>query len=283
MKCYNCSKEIEENDICPYCTKNQIYATLNFNVKGVTFENEEGKDIQKEIRKIFLEYERNECFEKYSGYSNAEIKELQLEVAEFEDAEVEMTLKEDTYQGKPCIKIYVKKYDDTYCHVGYMPKGLVKTYLKWEKNFKHVKSDIKLVGGKIKQLEYDYITEKDKVEIVELEYGFEVELILYNDENKFKEQVEQNKQKAIKEWEEIEEQYKKEREEKKKQEVIERHNKKIEEENRKKEENQKIRNEEIEKENRRSNSIIFFITAIVSAPFIWMFWKILSFIFWIIE
>lgn len=199
MKCYNCQKEISQVDICPYCGKNQIYEKLNFNVKGVTYENEEGKDIQKEIRKIFLEYEKNGCFEKYGGYTNSEIKEMGIEVSEFEDANIEMKLEEDTYENKPCIKIYIKKYDNTYCHIGYMPKGLVRKYLKLKKFFKNMKMSINLVGGKIKQLGYDYYTDKEKVETVELTYGFEVELILYNDEKKFQDQVEKNKHKAIEE------------------------------------------------------------------------------------
>lgn len=255
MKCYDCLKEINEINICPYCEKSQIYETLNFNVKGATSENEEGKDIQKEIRKIFLEYERNGCFEKYGGYTNEEIKEFMNEVTEFEDAEVEIKLKEDMYENKPCIKIYLKKYDDSYCHIGFMPKGLVKRYLRLKQHFKEIIIEANMVGGKIKQLEYDYVTEKDKVEVIDLTYGFEVFLTFYNDERLYNGEIE-----------------------KKKQEVIESYNKKIEEENKKKEENQKIRNEKIEKENRRSNIIIFFITAIVSAPFIWLFWKILSFV-----
>ncbi len=203
MKCYNCSQEISEVNICPYCKKNQIYENLKFNVNGVTFENEEGKDIQNEIRKICLEYERNGCFEKYGGYTNQEIKEFVNEVSEFEDLQMEMDLKEDTFEEKTCIKIYIKRYDNSYCHIGYMPKGLVKNYLKLKKNFKQIKKNINLVGGKVKQLVYDDETDKDKIEIIDLIYGFEVELIFYNNEDKFKKEVEKNKAKAIEQWNKI--------------------------------------------------------------------------------
>ena len=113
MKCYNCLKEIENSKTCENCGKNQIYDTLKFNVAGVTFKNEQEKDIQGEIKKILLEYERNDCFEKYGGYTNSEIKELKIEVSEFEDATIEINLKEDIYENKPCIKIYLKRYIDT--------------------------------------------------------------------------------------------------------------------------------------------------------------------------
>ncbi len=280
MRCYNCSKEISQVTICPYCEKNQIYSTLEFNVKGTTFENENGKDIQKEIRKIYLEYEKNGCFEKYGGYTNAEIKAIDTEVAEFEDAELEMNLKEDVYEGKPYVKIYIQRYDDTYCHVGYMPKGLVKRYLKLRKNFKEIKMNITLIGGKIKQLEYDYDTENKKIEVVDLTYGFEVKLIFYNDEQKFQQEVEKNKQKAIKKWEAIKEQSNKEIEiNTEKQEItVEEIYNQVQDEAQKDTENDDFR-----KRNQKSNIIVFLIIAIISIPFIWVLWKILSIIFWIID
>ena len=36
-------------------TTSAIYETLDFNVKGVNFNNEEGKDTQKEIRKLLFQ------------------------------------------------------------------------------------------------------------------------------------------------------------------------------------------------------------------------------------
>ena len=240
--------------------ENDVYQTLKFNVKGVTFENEDGKDIQKEIRKIFLEYERNGEFEKYSGYTNAEIKEFGSEVAEFEDAQVEMKLKEDVYEGKPSIKVYIKRYDNSYCHIGYMPKGLVKEYLKLSKTYKEMKTNINLVGGKIKQLEYDDETDKEKVTVVELTYGFEVSLTFYNDEEEYQQVIEKKKQKAIQEWEAIKQQDKE-----------------------RKQEEKRIRDEEIEKIIRKNNIITFIVMAIVSAPFIWILWKIISFVIWFIN
>jgi len=234
----------------------KIFEELKFNVNGVTFQNEEGKDIQKEIRKIFLEYEKNGCFEKYSGYTNSEIKEFVTEVAEFEDAEVEMKLKEDTYEDKPCVKIYIKRYDNSYCHIGYVPKGTVKKYLKLKEHFKKMKPNINLIGGRIKQLGYDDITDKEIVETVELNYGFEVVLTFYNEEDELKKEVEKKKQEAIKQLEIM------------KNEEIEKN---------------KINNEDFSSIEAKNNIILFIITAIISIPFVWILWKILSFVFWIFE
>lgn len=234
----------------------KIFEQIDFNVKGITFKNEEGKDIQDEIRKTLLEYERYGSFEKYGGYTNEEIKEFVNEVAEFEDAEIEIALKEDVYEEKPCIKVYLKKYNNSYYHIGYMPKDLVKKYLKLKKDFKEYKISANLVGGKIKQLEYDVVTDKEKVEIVDLDYGVEVSLIFYNDKNKFQMEVEKKKQKAIDEW-----------------------NKSRKEQELKRQEEQS----EFERKQRNMNIRLFILISIISAPFIWLFWKILSFLFWLLE
>ena len=57
---------------------------MEFKVAGVTFENEDGKDIQKiiktEIRKL---KGAGEIGEKYEGYTNTEIKEMDLNVQEY--------------------------------------------------------------------------------------------------------------------------------------------------------------------------------------------------------
>ena len=241
-------------------TTSVIYETLNFNVKGVTFNNEEGKNIQNEIRKIFLEYEKNGCFEKYSGYADSEIKEFGSDVSEFEDAKIEMKLKEDVFEGKSCIKVYIKRYDDSYCHVGYIPANLVKKYLKLKKDYKEIKQEIRLVGGKCKTVEYDILTDKPNIEILELNYGFEVSLIFYNDEILYKEKIATQRKKAIAEYE-----------------------KRIKETEEKERENRKLRKEEIKGKERKTNISTFIIITIISAPFVWMFWKILSFIFWLLE
>ncbi len=271
MKCKVCNKEIQynENETCEEChqeilrrleQKERIFEELKFNVKGVTFENEDGKDIQKEIRKIFLEYEKNGAFEKYSGYTNTEIKEFVGEVAEFEDAIVKMQLKEDIYEGKPCVKVYIKKYDGSYCHIGYIPKEMIKQYLRLKEQFKKTKEHIELIGGKIKQLEYDDETDREKVVVVELTYGFEVNLIFYNDEEKYQQIVEKKKQKAIEEWETMKRQDKERREQE-----------------------EKERQEEIKRINRKVNIQIGIAITIMSIPFIWILWKIISFVKWFIE
>ena len=60
--------------------------SISFKVKGTTFKNEENKDIQKEIKKVLKEYKENDYFDElYGGYTNKEIKEIDLNISEYED------------------------------------------------------------------------------------------------------------------------------------------------------------------------------------------------------
>ena len=57
-----------------------VVKTIEFNVAGVTFKNKEGKDIQKEIKRVLKEYKQNDYFDElYGGYTNKEIKEMDLD------------------------------------------------------------------------------------------------------------------------------------------------------------------------------------------------------------
>ena len=159
--------------------------TIEFNVKGVTFENEDGIDIQKEIKKILKEYKDNNYFtELYGGYTNKEIKDMDLNVSEYEGEVFAGKFVGDEYNGEDCFKIYIKRYDDTYFHIGYAPKEIISELAKWfTKEGVKIQGIINIVGGKYKYCEIyeeDY-EEKERVATKELTYGFKVELNFYNE------------------------------------------------------------------------------------------------------
>lgn len=62
--------------------------TVGFNVSGVTFDNDKGKDIQNLLRKLGKEISRDEGIRVFSGLKNSEILEYNEEVSEFEDLEL---------------------------------------------------------------------------------------------------------------------------------------------------------------------------------------------------
>lgn len=165
---------------------------IDFKVKGVTFKNEDGKDIQKEIKRILKEYKSNNYFDAlYGGYTNSEIKEMDLNVSEYEGEIFSVKLVRDKYNNEECLKVYFKTYNDEYVHVGYAPKNKLEEISEWL-NKKDLKVDAKLevVGGKYKHTEFyeeDY-EEKERVVIEELTYGLEVALVFsdnqINQENK---------------------------------------------------------------------------------------------------
>ena len=148
---------------------------MNFNVAGVTFKNEEGKDIQKEIKRVMNEYKKNEYFSDglYNGYTNKEIKEYDLNVSEFEGYNFPIKFVGDEYEGQPCFKIYLKAYNDDYVHIGYIPKENLSEVTEWLTRDLNIMGTLKIVGGKYKHceiVEKDY-EEKEIIEIEELNYG----------------------------------------------------------------------------------------------------------------
>lgn len=157
-----------------------------FKVKGVTFENENNKDIQKEIKRILKEYKSNDYFDKlYGGYTNKEIIEMDLNVSEYEGYSFPAKLVGDEYNGEDCLKVYFKTYNDEYVHVGYAPKEKLEEITEWitKKDIK-IEGNLSIIGGKYKYLEIyeeDY-EEKERVAKEELTYGIEVTLNFYNNE-----------------------------------------------------------------------------------------------------
>lgn len=155
-----------------------------FKVAGVTFKNEDGKDIQKEIIKVLNEYKNNNYFDElYGGYTNPEIKEMDLNVCQYEGYKFPAKIVGDEYNGENCFKIYFKTYNDDYIHIGYAPKKNLEELTEWlTKENINVKGTLSIVGGKYKYCELyeeDY-EEKEKVVTKELTYGIEIQLDFYD-------------------------------------------------------------------------------------------------------
>lgn len=182
--------------------------TISFKVKGVTFKNEKGKNIQKEIKDILKEYKSNDYFDSlYGGYTNNEIKEMDLDVSEYEGYSFPAKLVGDEYKGEDCIKIYFKTYNDDYIHVGYAPKDNLNEISEWmTKEGIKTEGRLEVTGGRYKHLEIieeDY-EEKERIATEELTYGLKITLNFYDDKKDsdyFKKQEEIkrdiNREKAI--------------------------------------------------------------------------------------
>lgn len=231
---------------------------MEFKVKGVTFENEDGKDIQKIIKKELRELQENGLIgEKYEGYSNSEIKEMDLNVQEYSDVSFNVKVKEDVFEEKACVKIYIEKLDGDYVHVGYMPKKLLKEYNQFKHDGDEIIGVAELTGGRYKHCIYyeeDY-EEKEEVETVELDYGLLVKLNIEN--HKMSEQQEKKQRKT----------------------GIERIYKEIttnsfQEDGKKKNINKKKNSE---------RAIPYIMIGIICIPFIWILYKIFSFFIWLFE
>lgn len=151
-----------------------------YKIAGVTFKNENNKDIQKEIKKILREYIKEDYIDKddmFLGYSNSDIKEMTIDsVSQYEDIEFDVKLKEDVFEDRPCIKVYMKRVDNSYTHVGYIQKryNQINEVLDIINNYEIQEMKLNVVGGKIKKCEIetdDEYNEHFYVDTIQLDYG----------------------------------------------------------------------------------------------------------------
>lgn len=158
-----------------------------YKIAGVTHNNENGKNIQKEISKILREYVQSGFIDRsnmYLGYSSADIKDMDLEVSQYEDIPFKAKLEESTFDDKPCVKVYIQRADgETYTHVGYIQKRYdqIQEVINILHNYKDISLTLYIVGGKIKKCEIDYddeYNEKFYIETINLDYGLRL-LIKY--------------------------------------------------------------------------------------------------------
>lgn len=162
---------------------------IDFRVAGVTFKNEDNKEIQEEFKRIVTEYKKAgeiDETELYGGYSNKEIKEDDLNVNELQDINFRGKLVEDTYQGELSYKVYIKDAKDNYIHIGYVPRRKVQEIKEYISNTNlAMKTKFEIVGGKYKRTDDD-----ERVVTDEITYGTEVTMYFYNDEESPKKEAE---------------------------------------------------------------------------------------------
>lgn len=239
---------------------------MSFNVRGTTFKNEDGIDIQSGIKEILKEYKEEGYIEKeelYGGYTNSEIKELELNVSEFEEINFGGAIVKSEYNGELCYKIYISKIygikafeflnkgceietDENYFHIGYVPKEEIEDLEKMleNENAKKYSIYIKIIGGKYKQSYCDDSYE-EKIRTKTLTYGFEFNI--FTDDG-----IKQEKTKIQKQEENT---------------ILKENNGN----------NTKAKNEEAL--SFAINVIGHIIIAIIALPFVWFFYTILSLFF----
>ncbi|MBQ9659342.1 MAG: hypothetical protein IJV31_11400 [Clostridia bacterium] len=158
---------------------------MYFKVNGVTFNNENNISIQDEIVKILKEYKKNGYFDKfYCDYTKKEIIEMNLNVSEYEGYYFNGYIKEDLFDSKKCYKVYIECYDNSFFHIGYVPKEYINELSEWidKKELKY-NINITITGGKCKHCVYKTVDyeEIEDVEIVELNYGFNIDIQFFDD------------------------------------------------------------------------------------------------------
>lgn len=157
-------------------SKNLPIISIDFNVSGITFEDRQDK-IKKSLRNAFS----NEILYKYNGKTNKEIKDWGDTVFEADDVLVDgLTLIPTKYNGKDAIEVHIEDFTDNDIDimVGYVPQKNIKEVLQYL-DIKKEHPEYKVIqdgfirGGKGKS------PREDGIEEVELNYGIEVSLALY--------------------------------------------------------------------------------------------------------
>lgn len=157
-------------------SKNLPIISIDFNVSGITFEDRQEK-IKKSLRNAFS----NEILYKYNGKTNKEIKDWGDTVFEADDVLVdELKLIPTKYNGKDAIEVHIADFTDNDIDimVGYVPQKNIKEVLQYL-DIKKEHPEYKVIqdgfirGGKGKSPREDGIVD------VELNYGIEVSLALY--------------------------------------------------------------------------------------------------------
>lgn len=156
-----------------------------FRVAGVTKENEEGKDIQRLLKRIANEYKKDGEIESFEGYTNSEIVELGYDVAEFTDqllVDVIKLIPEPNNQyDKNAIKVYLKDIDGKQHHVGYVKREDNIKLLNELKINKIRRTTAEFIGGRIKRVDYNYEYNKDWVVTDEITRGLSIQITFDNE------------------------------------------------------------------------------------------------------
>ncbi|WP_460270468.1 HIRAN domain-containing protein [Bacillus sp. NEAU-Y102] len=148
--------------------------SLTFNVAGVTFDNDKGKDIQSLLKRIARAIAKEYNIESYGGYTNKELLEMWVEASEFEDVEfgdyISFVKDPDNEFDKNAIKVIVN-LDNKEFHIGHVPKKQNVEIGKLLDSESITSISANFVGGKTKSVDYDDEKDKDVVIITELTLG----------------------------------------------------------------------------------------------------------------
>ncbi|MEE8670420.1 MAG: HIRAN domain-containing protein [Heyndrickxia coagulans] len=159
--------------------------SITFNVAGVTFENDKGKEIQPLLRRIAREIAKEQDVESFGGWTNKDILEYMAEVSQFEDVMfgdyVSFEKDLDNEFDQNAIKVMANLNDKQF-HIGYVPKDNNVQVGKLLDDGLIDKIAASFVGGKTKEIDYDFEKDKDVVVVKELTLGVEITLILKEEE-----------------------------------------------------------------------------------------------------
>lgn len=123
----------------------------DYRVHGVSFENEDGQNIQQ----ILSEYVEEECDDfKLSASEIKEQLEYEDQVYVYQYAEIEIQLDPTMFDGEPAVKVYGEIEPEVFEHIGWIPKRKAQHVIDILNTTGHVVSG-EIVGGPFKYIDDD--------------------------------------------------------------------------------------------------------------------------------
>lgn len=155
---------------------------FTFNVAGVTAKNDKNKDIQSLLKRNGKLHCKEFSIDLYSGYTNKDILDFVNEVYEF--ADLEFIDDEISFVPEPtneydanAIKVFIDFGEAGKHHIGYVPKKHTATLNEILNNRDIRVIEASYVGGKLKEIDYDFEKDKDVVVVNDtLTQGVEIEI-----------------------------------------------------------------------------------------------------------
>lgn len=161
--------------------KKDIIEDLNFNVAGVTFNNDDGKNRQQILKKILNGYKNEGYFESFNGYSNKDIKEFGLPVYEYDGFFLEsLKFTETTYKNQLAYEVYLLDVNNKYHLVGFVPQNTVEELKFYLDNYNVIGIAASFIGGRYKDIDYDDVNLDKEIVVIkdDLDIGVNIHIKL---------------------------------------------------------------------------------------------------------
>lgn len=161
--------------------------TVNFDIAGINYLNENGEDKQSILKRVASNYNDGVNLISFNGYTTSEIKEMFADdyMAEFEGQYVndiiKFILEPLNKHDENAIKVYLIDVNEIGYHIGYVPRKVNKSLMYELEHNTVIRVSAEFTGGKTKSVLYDDFNDKYFIDSEEDTRGVTVKVIFDNE------------------------------------------------------------------------------------------------------